>query len=58
MVPAMNGRWQEWDATSFPSVAVTKGNKPFMVHKYSRMQLKMVSKDSDELARKTLKDVD
>jgi hypothetical protein len=58
MVPAMNGRWQEWDATSFSCLAATKGNKLFMVHKYSRMQLKMVSKYSDELERKTLKDVD
>jgi hypothetical protein len=58
MVPAVNSRRQERDAAALPSGPVNESNEPLMIHKQRRMQLKMGPKDSDEFARKGLKDVD
>ena len=58
IVPALDGRWQEGYATSFPSGSVIESNEPLVIQEQRRMQLKVGSEDYGELVRESFKDVD
>ena len=58
IVPALNGRWQEGNATSLPCSAVMESNEPLVIQEQRWMQLKVGSEDYGELVRKSFKDID